>query len=505
MLFAETGTIGLGWGDYSVLLVYILAVVFLGLFFSRKKSTTDAYLLGGGKLPWWAVGISLFAALTSTLSLVGVPGEAYKNGFTFALGVAFSPIFAIITFYIFVRYFFRTHVFTPFGYLAGRFDDRVRIAAAALVSLARFFYLGLVLYSTAKVFQGAANWDISSTILLVGLLAIIYTSLGGIQAVVWVDTLQFLIMAGGLGILVVKLVSAIPGGFYGVFSYAIDQNHFFAKPEEFYSFSPYVRLTLWLIVMQMLVQWTFYNSSDQISIQRMLSTGNYKQAKKSLFMMLLVDAPMMLGMFFIGLALWVYYQHQPVQPDADLALFRFVTEQLPSPVPGLIVAAMLAAVLSTVDSGIHGLATILTKDFYLSIYRPNASEAIQVRFAKLITLVVGGLAVGMALAIAFISESAENKVLEAAMIWMATQSIVPGVFILAVFRRRATANHALVAIAAGILAVAGLTAWYYWEIFTEGEAISPFYIGAAGLAASTLAGLVASCFGGKQQQAEPVS
>ncbi len=153
----DTAVIGLSTADYLVLLIYLGIVVCLGLWFSQGKKDTESYLLGGRRLPWWAVGASLFVSVTSTLSLVGVPGEVYHNGMTMVIQQLVSPIFALITFFIFVRFFFRTRVFTPFGYLAERFDGRVRGVAAGIVSLTRFFYLGLVLYSSAKIFEGSAG------------------------------------------------------------------------------------------------------------------------------------------------------------------------------------------------------------------------------------------------------------------------------------------------------------------------------------------------------------
>lgn len=505
-LLAQTGTIGLSTPDYLILLVYLCVVICMGIYLSRGKGDTEAYLLGGRNLPWWAVAASFFVSVTSTLALVGVPGEAYKHGLGFGAFVLTSPIFAVITFFIFIRFFFRSRVFTPYAYLADRFDTRVRSASAIIVSFTRLLYLGLVLYSSAKVFEGAAGWPTSYTILLVGVIAIIYTVLGGIRAVVWVDVIQFVIMAGGLGILVVTLINSVPGGAMGVFSYAKEQNHLLVNSDQFFSFSPYVRATAWLFIMQSLVCWMFFHSSDQIAIQRLLSTSGYKQARRSMFTVIAIDLPMCSAMLFIGLALWVYFQQQTsvaAPQDADLAMFHFVIQKLPTPVPGLIVAAMLAAVFSTLDSGINALATIFTKDFYLPFIRPNATEAAQVRFARCMTLLTGIVAIGMALLITQVAATARNQVLESSMIWLSLQSTVPGVFVLAVFSRRARAAHALIALAAGVVVVVGATVWYFSARFAGIEPISPFYIGAAGLVTTIGVGFVVSRFNFEKRISSP--
>ncbi|MBN2295996.1 MAG: hypothetical protein JXM70_26425 [Pirellulales bacterium] len=167
---------------------------------------------------------------------------------------------------------------------------------------------------------------------------------------------------------------------------------------------------------------------------------------------------------------------------------------MPTPIPGLIVAAMLAAVFSTLDSGINALATIFTKDFYLMFVRPDASEISQVRFARWMTLLTGFFAIAMAMSISWIAETAGNQVLESSYIWLSAQSIVPGVFVLAVFSRRARAVHALIALAAGVVVVAGTTFWYFWSRFVGTETFSPFYIGAAGLVTSVVVGFAVSRF-----------
>ena len=175
----------LTFGDYSVLVLYMLAVVGVGVWFSGGKSDTESYLLGSRNMPWWLIGISYLVSLLSTLTLVGVPGEAYSNGVTLAIGTLMSPLFAILTFYIFVRFYFVNRLFTPFDYLERRFSPKIRVLAAGYFWLSRAIYLGLVLYASAKVFTGADNWPVWVTILVVGGIGTIYTILGGFKAVVW--------------------------------------------------------------------------------------------------------------------------------------------------------------------------------------------------------------------------------------------------------------------------------------------------------------------------------
>jgi len=403
--------------DYATMVLYLLVVVALGVWFSRGKQNTENYLLGGRSMRWWVVGISYMVSLLSTASIVSVPGYVYAHGVTMSLQTVLMPFVAIGSFYIFIRFYFLGGAFTPFQYLENRFDGRVRALAAGLYLLTRISYLAVVLFSSAIVFKGASDWPVTQTILLVGTIGIFYTVVGGIRAVIWTDFVQFLVLSVGLAIVVFKSVQGVPGGMVGIVEYAFQNGR--GMPElaqpSFLSFDPHVEITLWILIASLVGQFLFYSSSDQIAIQRLLSTSGYQQAKRSLFTSVTLDAIMMTTLWFLGLAMFTFYAHQPPdrQPSSpDLALFQFISTELPSPLPGLILSAMLAAVMSSLDSGMNSLATVATKDFYLRFFRPSASERDQLRFSQWMTLVVGLFAVALALGMSRVSQSIENTIME---------------------------------------------------------------------------------------------
>ena len=162
-----TSEIGLHLGDYGVMVLYMLGVLAIGLWFSRSATDTENYLLGGRSMAWWLVGVSYLVSLLSTISIVAIPGHAYKYGITLMLNSVLLPFMAIGTFYLFIRFYFQGRVFTPFKYLENRFDGRVRVIGSGLYLFTRVTYLALVLYSSAKVFEGASNWPLAGTILVV--------------------------------------------------------------------------------------------------------------------------------------------------------------------------------------------------------------------------------------------------------------------------------------------------------------------------------------------------
>lgn len=210
--------------DWMAMGAYFIAVVGLGLFFSRKEKTTEDYLLGGRNIPWMAVGISCLMSLLSTYSMVMVPGEIYKHGLSLWMLNLISPILTVASFFIFVRFYFRINAFTPFEYLQRRYDKNVRVLISVIYLWTRLLYLAMVLFATAKVFEGGAGWPAWATITGVGLVGILYTVMGGMKAVIWTDVLQFFVLVGGLGVAGVILCNHVEGGFMGAITYAFEHD-----------------------------------------------------------------------------------------------------------------------------------------------------------------------------------------------------------------------------------------------------------------------------------------
>ncbi|MAE67889.1 MAG: hypothetical protein CMJ18_26845 [Phycisphaeraceae bacterium] len=463
-----TVEVGLHTSDYVVIALYTLVVLGIGFCFTRGKRDTDTYLLANRSVWWWLAGISYMVSLLSTISIVAVPGEAYKNGATMAIGNVIAPFAAIATFYLFVRFYFTQKTFTPFEYLERRFDGSVRVVGAALFWLTRLLYVAMVLYSSSKVFEGVSDWPVPLTIVLVGSVGVIYTVMGGIRAVIWSDLIQFIVLAVGIVVVVIKATAAVPGGVIGVIEFAQQQDHLLpgVTSQEFYSVNPYLRVSLWLIAASVLREFLFYHSADQIAIQRLLTTSSYRQAQRSMLTFVFLGLPVMFALWFVGLTMFCYYDRMPpaLRPEqGDLALFRFIGSELPAPLPGLIVAAMLAAVMSTLDSGMNSLATVATKDFYLRLVRKAATEIEQVRFSRIMTMATGIFAIVAGLALSQIATSIEDTIIEASSIWGAFMSVLPGLFLLGVTSRRATSTHVLIATACGFATVGVMIAVYLYS------------------------------------------
>ncbi len=428
--------------DYVAMVVYMLAVVALGAYFSKNEDSSEEYLLGGRRMPWYAVGISCLMSLLSTYSLVMVPGEIYNHGLSLWMIQLTAPLFTVLAFMLFIRFYFRLGSFTPFEYLEYRYDSRIRSLIASIVLYTRGMWLAMVLFSTAKVFEGGAGWPAWITITVVGIIGIVYTVMGGLKAVIWTDVLQFFVLVLGMGIAIGVLIQHIDGGATGAISYAIGHGHGatrFTEP-DFYVINPYVRLTFWLLLLGAIMNPLASAASDQVNIQRLLSTSSYKESLKAQITSSLISLPFMLMLWFVGLAIFTFYSQNPDPrvTSGDEAFFVFVGTRLPPPVPGLILAAMLAAVMSSLDSGINSLATIWLKEFHQRFINKDLNDKDQVKVSRIATVAIGVFAMAFAITISLTSKELGHSVVEAATIFYALSVVIVPAYLFAVLSPKAS-------------------------------------------------------------------
>ncbi len=457
--------ISLHFADYAVMASYLIALVVIGFCCSSKKETSKDYMLGGGKMPFFALGISCLMAALSAFSLVMVPGEIFNHGLSFfALGLI-APLLTPLVCAIFIRFYFKIGAFTPFEYLERRYSPGVRTLVATMTIYLRLIYLGMVLFSTSKIFEGAAGWPGWMTVLCCGGIAVIFTTVGGLKAVVWTDVMQFVVLIGGLGCILGALFLKTDGGLFGGIAYAFQNGRGldrFAEP-EFYLLNPYVRLSFWLLLLNQLLAPIGVMASDQMTVQRLLASGSYRAAVKTQVVNTFLTIPTIIILWVIGLLTFSYFHQHPefVTKSGDTALFNFISTQLPPPIPGLVIAAMLAAVISTLNAVFNSMATVYVKELHLRYFNPAISEHTQVKVSRIATVLVGVVACGLGLLITYSAEWLSQSVVEASTIFYAFEAVVVPAFIFAVLSKRA--STLLVWVTAGSLwgLKLGMTAWYF--------------------------------------------
>ena len=431
------------WINFGIIAIYMAVVIGVGFLFNSKKETTENYLLGGRGMNYIAIGLSMMMTLLSSISLVQVPGEIFNNGWTLYSLAVLNIITVPLWYKLFIPFYFKLRTFTPYSYLELRYDSTVRTTVAVCAFYARTMYLGMVLYTTSKIFEGAYGWPSWVTILLVGVVGAVYTVLGGLKAVVWTDVIQFFVMTFGLVMILVILNNNLDGGIFGGISYA--WAHGRGAPqyaaEEFYHLKPYIRLCFWLLLYDAIFGGISSVSSDQLNVQRILATKDWKTGLKSQWISTILSLASLVVLYIIGWSIYTYYAKNP-DPQVtagDLAFFRFIATKMPVPIPGIFMAAMLAAIMSTLDSGMNSMATVWLKEFHSRFINKNMTAEKEIKVAKIATLVIGVFAIGLALALDFSGKWLRQSVAEVGTLFNLLGAITLPAFLFAALSKRANA------------------------------------------------------------------
>ena len=381
--------------DYAIIGFYLLLTIFLGYFIGGKQKNTEDYFLAGRRMRWWPVAISLFASLFSAISYIAMPGEAYNFGCNMLLGGLTGILALPVALFVFLKFFYQMKLFTVNEYLERRFSPAIRRLNGVLFLGMRLVYLGVVLYATAMLLETALNIPPAVSILLVGGISTLYTCLGGMEAVVWTDVIQFVVLLGGVLLIIGVIARETPGGIGGIWSLAAEHNRGFdvSFDSEIWGFSSRQRIAVWA----MLIGLPFAMigpATDQINLQRCLSCKDFKAVARAVCWSTIGNLPVCFIFYFAGLAVFVYFivlhpEYQTTGLAGDEAFCRYISQHLPAGLRGLLTAAVLAAVMSTVDSVQNSLSTVFVKDLYQEWLRPGRTEEHYLKAAKLVTLLVG--------------------------------------------------------------------------------------------------------------------
>lgn len=374
----------MGFLDYLVLALYILTIFLMGSYFFRRQKSLKEYLLADRSIPWWAAGFSGIAI--SANSLLGGPGQAFKSDLSFLQYRLALPIAIAINCLIIIPTFYRLELYSVYEYLERRFDLKTRLFASTLFVLLKCFYLGIVIYAPALVVAQMTGVHLTIIILIIGLIATVYTTLGGIRGVVWTDVLQMCVLIGGVAAACYVVLSRIDGGIADVYRTASA-----AGKLNYFNFS--TSFTEEFTVWGGLIGGTFImltqNGVDQSEVQRFLTTTSLKKSQLAVASSMLMGALFGLVFFFLGAALYVFYAQSPenggfrVNPDGIFP--KFIVEELPAGVTGLVMAGVFSAAMSAISAVLNSLSTVTLSDFYTRLtHRPSST-----RQARLVTVAFG--------------------------------------------------------------------------------------------------------------------
>lgn len=457
----------LKWLDFVVVAAYMLGMVLIGVVAASRQSSADMYFLGGRRVHWLLAGVSVVATLLSTLTYLSVPGEVIKHG----LGM-FTQLLAFIVIIPFVNWIvipavMRLPVTSVYDYLERRYSRQARTLGASVFVLTRTAWIGMILYTASLAISEMTGWSTVWILIVMGIVTTLYTTTGGLEGVIWSDFAQFLILFAGAIIIPVYIGYRTDSG-------PLDWWQAFEATGRaevpVFSLNPTERVTMFGVVLDVLLWNVCTHLSDQVAVQRYLSTPSIKSARRSMWVFSIGNVGLILLLVVCGVALFYFYSQQATTPaalqalvtgEADQLMPRFMAEELPAGLTGLLLAALLAAAMSSISSGINSISTVISSDF-LAVRNTAESAAVEsaeqvtaeqhenVWIGRVLAGVTGGLGIGMALVVYAIMQRSDWNLLE--MIARLNHLCVAplgALFLAGIMMRRVGASAALLGFFAG--------------------------------------------------------
>ena len=463
--------------DLSIIAVYMLAMVLVGVWFSRKSKNAEQFTKASGKIPGWAIGISIYATFLSSNTFLGVPGKSFGsnwNAFVFSLSM---PLAAWVSAKYFIPFYRNTGEISAYTHLEHRFGAWARTYAVLCFLLTQLSRMGTVFFGMALSLQALTGYSMQMIIIAMGIIIIIYTVLGGIEAVIWTEVAQGIIKTLGAVLILYLVIARMPGGLQHIIEIGKHDNKFSLGS---FSFN-FTESTFWVI----LLYGFFINLNnfgiDQTNVQRYHATSSEKGAAMSLWLCVKLYVPVSFVFFVIGSCLYAYYQVHPeltegirlqaalerlpatatkeqiaqlagsLQPAdyGDKVMPNFMVTSIPAGLVGLIVSAILSAAMSTISSGMNASATVFTTDIYQRYINKNINGKQTLRLLYISSFVFGVL--GIVTGIAMIGV---KSILD---IWWQLSGIFAagmlGLFLLGFVSKRTKNTEAFLATIIGILVI----------------------------------------------------
>lgn len=389
------------WIDLTLVIASVVFVMLFGLKFAHKQDSTNSYFAAGGSIPSWAIGMSIFATLISSVTFLAYPGSAYgaQNWILLVQGLM-VPLVLLGMIWFIVPLFRRAIKLSTYEYFERRFGWGARLYGSLAFLLTHFSKLGTVFFLVSLAISQFMGWDIYMVIIIIGIAVTVITLLGGMEAVIWMDVIQgFILIVGGI-ICCCLLLFTPEGGPAAVMEVALRDNKINIGPFDW----SFMELTFWV----MAINGVFYAiqkyGTDQTIVQRYLAAKDDRAAKKAAYIGVLTSVPVWTLFMFIGTCLYAYYQLEPDPMVAGLksdeVFPHFIATQLPIGVKGLIISALLAGAISSLDSDLNCFAAIGVQDYYVR-FRPESTDRQRLVLGRWIVAIAGVASIGIASIYAF--------------------------------------------------------------------------------------------------------
>lgn len=424
----------LSWPDLVVLGICFLLMTVARYYFTSSKTTTSDYFKGGQKIPQWAAGISIFGAKLSAITFMGIPAKTYGTDWTYFFLLMTIIMIMPVVVRFFIPFYRSLNVTSAYEYLDKRFNYGSRVMASVLYILLQLGRMGIVVLLPSIALTLVTGINVNLCILIIGAISIFFTVKGGIEAVIWVEVVQVLILAGGALLCLFYIpfnLDAMGPTIESVANYeklkVFDFRFTFSDP------------TFWVVVIGGLAISLVTYGTDQTTVQRYLTTKTEKESVKSLRIGAWLTLPSTLVFFSLGTLLFLFFREHPDQVNFSLQnqdnIFPwFIVSQLPLGLSGLLIAGIFAAAMSSTEASMNSVATLLTADFYKK-FRPMATEKNTLLFARITTLLLGLFVTSIAL---YMAQQGVSSLWDKfnTILGLFTGSI-GGAFLLGIFTRKA--------------------------------------------------------------------
>ncbi len=520
--------------DSVVVGLYLAGMLLMGITIARRQKSTDDFFVGGRNMPAWAVGISILASLLSTITYLGMPGEMFRTGIGFLTRQLSIPVVLVVVWFLWIPFFMRLKLTSAYEYLEVRFNYATRATAAVICLLLIFGWMAVVVLTASKAMgeiadlnlesrfgllaaetenenAGASETDLHVIIIAVGMFSVLYTTLGGIRAVVWTDVIQFFILIGGafltMGVVAAKTDS-------GVSDWLAHTQQYKHEAVEWYSFDVGDRSNVAFIAIGMCFWFICTHGANQVALQRYFSVKDVWAARRSYLVSALSSFALGVILAAVGMSIMYFIETHNLPAVANLesnelkdvraaqdAMFpQFISYYIPSGLRGMVVAALFAAAMSTIDSGSNSVSTIFTVDFFRRLYPEGSEITSELKLARMVTATIGVVVVICTIGLFHASKGTDIITLCQKGFNMFLGPL-GALFVLGMFSRRATARSVLPAVIIGELV--GVCTSYSEELF--GLPFSTHLVVPASWLATIVAGLSLSSILGTTATAEQQS
>ena len=484
--------------DWIVLAGFIMALVAITYRSSHQADDTEGYFLAGRSAPGWVVGLSFIGTSISSLSFLAFPAAAYKGNWSGLVPFLVFPVMAIFAHYVCIPLYRRTGFLSGYELLQKRFGSFARLYGSMMFLMLQIGRAGLILVLLSLPLSLLTGMDQMTVIILCGIVTTCYVFFGGLGAVLWIDVFQTILLALGGVLCIAAILWNLPGNVSTVAEVANAADKFDVAPwfaSEGPWYESFVQLTLVVLLLHGFFNQLLYLTADQNIIQRYLATKTDREARKGLWIGSLGVLPVYACFTLLGTCLFVFYQTFPdptlAKMSADDVLPHFILTQLPPGLVGLIVVAIVAAAMSSLDSNLNAITLVFHADIYQKYFAKDRTDRHYLRAARVMTLVFGAVITCGALGLTF---SNTETVLDLMfLIYAIFAGGLAGLFVLAMLSRRASRRGVNVGIIASLLMTVYLTCCHFGLVPSSlCLPLHPYLIGAVSNTTLLVVGYLAS-------------